>query len=96
MLYFYSIFTLQSIKQPVKNAVYGMLPKDKSRRNHMKRLFIFPDGEHPYAANIYKDYESGEAVTLNQQLESLALEMEGTSISTGGTESTVSEPTKEH
>ena len=65
-----------------------MLPKDKSRRNHMERLFIFPDAEHPYAANIYKDYESGDAITLEQQLESLASEMDKTSISSGTTEPT--------
>lgn len=72
-----------------------MLPKDKSRQNHMNRLFIFPDADHPYAANIYRDYESGEAISLEQQLESLASEMEEpTSVSSGTETSAPGTPTK--
>ncbi len=41
----------------------------------MARLFVFPDSEHPYAANIYRDYESGTAEDLEKQLDDLAADM---------------------
>ncbi|KAI8853332.1 ribosomal protein L13 domain-containing protein [Chytridium lagenaria] len=40
---------------PLKKAIYGMMPKNNLRRQQFKRLFIFADSDHPYAANIMKD-----------------------------------------
>ena len=34
-------------------AVRGMMPKTRSRNRNMKRLYLFPDEEHPFADNIY-------------------------------------------
>lgn len=33
----------------IKHAVSGMLPKNKLRDSRMSRLFVYPDGDHPYA-----------------------------------------------
>ncbi len=33
----------------IENAVSGMLPKNKHRDRRMRRLFVFPENEHPYA-----------------------------------------------
>ncbi|KAJ3328412.1 54S ribosomal protein L23, mitochondrial [Blyttiomyces sp. JEL0837] len=41
---------------PLKNAVWGMMPKNNLRREQFKRLLVFADEDHPYAANIMKDY----------------------------------------
>ncbi|PVU92603.1 hypothetical protein BB559_003652 [Furculomyces boomerangus] len=41
----------------VEHAVSGMLPKNKLRDVRMKRLFVFPEDEHPYKANIFKTYD---------------------------------------
>lgn len=35
-------------EEVVRRAVLGMLPKNKLRDQLMKRLYIFPGGEHPY------------------------------------------------
>jgi large subunit ribosomal protein L13 len=37
-----------------------MLPKNNLRNDRMKRLLIFPDADHPYEQNIFKDYENQE------------------------------------
>ena len=42
---------------PLKKAVYGVLPKNNLRLEQMQRLFIFPDEDHPYEQNIFKDYD---------------------------------------
>ncbi len=46
-------------RQPLKRAVYGMLPKNKLRPLHMERLHLFPDelpAGHPYAANALRSH----------------------------------------
>lgn len=47
----------------MRKAVYGMLPKNNMRKVYMSRLKLFADSEHPYGANILKDYE-GESVPV--------------------------------
>ncbi|KAJ2811732.1 54S ribosomal protein L23, mitochondrial [Coemansia furcata] len=42
----------------VEKAVSGMLPKNRLRQVRMGRLLVFPDGEHPYADNIMKRYDT--------------------------------------
>jgi large subunit ribosomal protein L13 len=34
--------------EPVRHAVWGMLPKNKLRARLVTRLYIFPEAEHPY------------------------------------------------
>jgi large subunit ribosomal protein L13 len=36
----------------IKRAVYGMLPKNKLRDTMIKRLYVYPDANHPYQAKI--------------------------------------------
>ena len=38
----------------IKNAVSGMLPKNKYRVERLKRLFIFSDENHPYKDKFVK------------------------------------------
>lgn len=38
----------------VRRAVYGMLPKNKLRDSMIKRLYIYPDDQHPYKEKISK------------------------------------------
>ncbi|PWN95810.1 60S ribosomal protein L23 [Tilletiopsis washingtonensis] len=45
----------------IRKAVSGMLPKNKLRDRRLERLKIFPDEAHPYAANIVKRYDLGDA-----------------------------------
>ena len=33
---------------PMKRAVFGMLPKNKIRDRLITRLYIYPEGDHPY------------------------------------------------
>ena len=40
----------------LRRAVYGMLPKNRTRRVRMARLYIFPTEKHPYESNIFKRY----------------------------------------
>ena len=40
----------------IEKAVYGMLPKNKTRAKRMSRLKIFSDSINPYEANIKKEY----------------------------------------
>ncbi|KNZ56590.1 ribosomal protein L13 [Puccinia sorghi] len=40
----------------LRKAVSGMLPKNKLRDRRLERLHIFPDDQHPYHANLFKDY----------------------------------------
>ncbi|RKO99970.1 hypothetical protein CXG81DRAFT_7231, partial [Caulochytrium protostelioides] len=42
--------------EPLRRAVYGMLPKNAMRKQLMSRLKIYPEDEHPHAANIMRDY----------------------------------------
>lgn len=41
-----------------------MLPKNRLRKRRLARLHVFPDGEHPFGANILRDYTAAEGVTL--------------------------------
>lgn len=45
------------LTQPLKKAVYGVLPKNNMRKVMMGRLFLFPGEDHPYEANRFIDYE---------------------------------------
>ena len=38
-------------------AVNGMLPKNNLRKPRMKRLYLFEDDQHPFAANIFAKLE---------------------------------------
>ncbi|KAI9480159.1 54S ribosomal protein L23, mitochondrial [Coemansia sp. RSA 989] len=42
----------------IEKAVSGMLPKNRLRKVRLARLMIYPDGEHPYAENIIKRYDT--------------------------------------
>lgn len=42
--------------EPIRKAVSGMLPKNKLRQVRLERLKIFEGSEHPYEANIIKQY----------------------------------------
>ncbi|KAJ3190874.1 54S ribosomal protein L23, mitochondrial [Entophlyctis luteolus] len=42
---------------PIKNAIYGMMPKNNLRKVQISRLRVFADDDHPYAQNIMRDYE---------------------------------------
>jgi large subunit ribosomal protein L13 len=35
-----------------------MLPKNNLRKDRLARLFVFPESEHPYEANIITRYDS--------------------------------------
>lgn len=39
-------------RKVIENAVSGMLPKNKLRDRRMRRLYVFPENEHPYADKI--------------------------------------------
>lgn len=41
-------------REVIKEAVFGMLPKNKLRNEMMKRLRVYKNGEHPYANKIAK------------------------------------------
>lgn len=38
----------------IRHAVSGMLPKNKLRKNYLKKLFIYPDANHPYKNKVKK------------------------------------------
>ena len=38
--------------EPIRHAVWGMLPKNKLRARLVTRLYIFPEAEHPYKDKI--------------------------------------------
>ena len=38
--------------EPIRHAVWGMLPKNKLRDRLMTRLYIYPEADHPHAENI--------------------------------------------
>ncbi|KAI9487399.1 MAG: 50S ribosomal protein L13 [Benjaminiella poitrasii] len=42
--------------EPIRKAVSGMLPKNRLRQVRLDRLKIFEGSEHPYEANIIKQY----------------------------------------
>ncbi len=44
--------------QVVKNAVSGMLPKNKLRSKRMARLYVFPHDKHPYTHKFEKKINS--------------------------------------
>ncbi len=49
--------TLRQVKnekptEPMRNAVYGMLPKNKIRDRLITRLYIYADDKHPHADKI--------------------------------------------
>jgi len=41
-------------REVIREAVFGMLPKNKLRSEMMKRLRVFKSGEHPYADKLGK------------------------------------------
>lgn len=43
-------------------AVNGMLPKNTLRKRRMRKLHLFPDDEHPFSANIYKQLVGPSAI----------------------------------
>ncbi|KAJ3299404.1 54S ribosomal protein L23, mitochondrial [Borealophlyctis nickersoniae] len=43
---------------PLKKAIYGMLPKNKMRKDFMSRCFLFADDDHPFTANILRSYDT--------------------------------------
>lgn len=49
--------SLACVIQIIRDAVSGMLPKNKLRDRRLERLKIFVDEEHPYAANISRRYD---------------------------------------
>ncbi|KAJ3117627.1 54S ribosomal protein L23, mitochondrial [Nowakowskiella sp. JEL0407] len=53
----YDTFSERHPTAPLKKAAYGMLPKNNLRKVQMSRLLLFPDSEHPYEQNIFKNYE---------------------------------------
>ncbi|KAI9206213.1 ribosomal protein L13 domain-containing protein [Polychytrium aggregatum] len=53
----YKDFSADHPNGPLKKAIYGMLPKNRLRPHQFKRLFVFADDDHPYDANIFRDYE---------------------------------------
>ena len=44
-------------EEVIRLAVYGMMPKNKLRRNRISRLHIFADDKHPYDENLIRYYE---------------------------------------
>ncbi len=40
--------------EPIRHAVWGMLPKNKLRARLITRLFIYPEEEHPYKDKFSK------------------------------------------
>ncbi len=38
----------------IEHAVKGMLPKNKHRKERLKRFFVFPEAEHPYSDKFKK------------------------------------------
>ncbi|NMC35595.1 50S ribosomal protein L13 [Candidatus Beckwithbacteria bacterium] len=50
-------YTQQMVKDPrkiIEHAISGMLPKNKLKKDRMKRLRIFVDDKHPYADKLEK------------------------------------------
>ncbi|GAA96207.1 uncharacterized protein L969DRAFT_56548 [Mixia osmundae IAM 14324] len=45
----------------IRKAVSGMLPKNKLRKRRLERLRIFPDAEHPHAANFIQRHTIADA-----------------------------------
>ncbi|KAI8905278.1 ribosomal protein L13 domain-containing protein, partial [Powellomyces hirtus] len=52
----YDKFSAEHPTAPLKKAIYGTLPKNNLRKQHMRRLFIFADADHPYEQNIVRSY----------------------------------------
>jgi len=44
-----------------------MLPKNRLRAKRLERLFIFPDAEHPYEANLLKDHAADFGKTWKKE-----------------------------
>ncbi|OAJ42948.1 ribosomal protein L13, variant [Batrachochytrium dendrobatidis JEL423] len=42
--------------EPLKKAVWGMMPKGNLRKEQIHRLKLFAGSDHPYASNIVKSY----------------------------------------
>ena len=45
---------LEKPTEPIRHAVWGMLPKNKLRARLRTRLYIYPEGEHPYKDKFIK------------------------------------------
>lgn len=43
---------LEKPTEPIKRAVFGMLPKNKLRARLITRLYLYPETEHPYKAKF--------------------------------------------
>ncbi|GAA5871288.1 hypothetical protein JCM8547_007243 [Rhodosporidiobolus lusitaniae] len=61
----------------IRRAVSGMLPKNRLRAKRLERLFIFPDGDNPYEANLLKDHaaEFGKTFKHAREVEQKAQEV---------------------
>lgn len=46
--------------EPVRHAVWGMLPKNKLRARLMTRLYIFPEADHPYKDKFILPAQTGK------------------------------------
>ncbi|KAN0062283.1 54S ribosomal protein L23, mitochondrial [Thecaphora frezii] len=55
------------LPQIIIKAVSGMLPKNKLRDRRLERLKVFPGDENPYAQNITKRYDLGDAFDVLKQ-----------------------------
>lgn len=45
---------LEKPTEPIRHAVWGMLPKNKLRARLITRLYIYPEAEHPYKDKFAK------------------------------------------
>ena len=45
---------LEKPTEPMKRAIFGMLPKNKLRDRLVTRLYIYPESEHPYKNKFIK------------------------------------------
>lgn len=40
----------------LRRAVWGMLPRNETRKTRMERLKLFPGEEHPFEQDLYRQY----------------------------------------
>ncbi|ORZ35415.1 putative MRPL23-mitochondrial ribosomal protein, large subunit [Catenaria anguillulae PL171] len=62
--------------QIIRNAVKGMLPKNRLRDDRLARLLVFPGKDHPYQANIKRSYVAKAMYVPVVPLQSSAAEAE--------------------
>ncbi|SRR4030042_5421175 len=46
--------------EPIRHAVWGMLPKNKLRSRLITRLFIYPEADHPYKDKFILPAQTGK------------------------------------